>query len=249
MANPARFYALPAEARREGPLRRRGRGRGLRGQRRRDQRRAARGVRAAGGPPGVHGRHVDRGPRHVLRVLHARRAAAAGRRRPRLGGRAAADRGRRRLRAPQHVRRRDGRHLRRRGPQGALGAPGGGGGRGAPAAHLGHGRARGRRAPAAVRLWNKGGERWVEAPPSSTPPATRTCARWRASRTTRRATAAASRCRRCSGSRTWTSRRHGGPEGGAVAAMAEAAAAAPTACHASRARGTARRTRAWRWST
>ena len=92
VANPARFYALPGTAPREGPLRRRRRGCGLRGQRRRDQCRAARGVRAAGGPPGVHGRDLHGGARHVLRVLHARRAAAARRRRAGLGGRAAADR-------------------------------------------------------------------------------------------------------------------------------------------------------------
>ena len=39
----------------------------------------------------------------------------------------------------------------------------------------------------AIRLWNKGGERWVEAhASSSTPRATPTCARWPASPTTRR---------------------------------------------------------------
>ena len=89
---------------------------------------------------------------------------AARRRRPGLGGRRAADRGRRGVRAAEHLRRGHRRDLRPGDAQGRLGAAGGRRGRRAPAAHVGDGRAARRRAAsAAVRIWNKGGERWVEA--------------------------------------------------------------------------------------
>ena len=76
VANPARVFAV--RRRRERALRR------DRGRRRvgrfggRDQRRPTRRPDAAGRSAGVHGRDVDGGPRHLLRVLHARRARPVG---------------------------------------------------------------------------------------------------------------------------------------------------------------------------
>ncbi len=165
-----------ARGRRERSLRRRRRrrrvGRLVGG----DHRRAARGADPAPRPARVHGRHVDRRPRHVLRVLHAGHEPAARRRRPRLGGRGPADRGRRRLRAAEHVRRRHRRHLRRRGAQGALGAAGRGRGRRAAAAHVGDRRA----ARTTTVAWRPSGcgtraaSDGSRRPRSSTPRATRT---------------------------------------------------------------------------
>ncbi len=173
-----------------------------------DQRGPGRRADAARRPARVHGRHLDRRARHVLRVLHAGRDPAARRRRPGLGGGE-------RLTAEGCAFERPNTYGAGTGvtydpealkvPVGARSPPT----RawtccstpGRPACASTDGRV------SAVRLWNKGGERWVGGGRrSSTRPATRT---WRdgGRRLRRRGDdrPRSSRCRRCSGSPTWTS--------------------------------------------
>ena len=121
VANPARLYAMPVGACAPRAPRERtattssSSAPGRRARSAAITRGAARRAHAARRPARVHGRHVDGGARHVLCVLHPGRpargassAASAGR------SSEPADRGRRRLRAAEHLRRGDRRHLRRR---------------------------------------------------------------------------------------------------------------------------------------
>ncbi len=172
--------------------RRRGRLRGRRGLGRvdgRDRGGTVGGQDAAPGPPPVPRGHEHRGPRHVLRLLHARIATAQGRgrdRRRRRGraARAGAGRG-----AAQHLRRRDRDHLPRRAPQGGLGTARDRCRRPDPAPRRAPGRrrrGRARRPPSSSRRGP--GSRGSARRSSWTPRATPTCARSLASGTRPRAT-------------------------------------------------------------
>ena len=131
---------------RRGRGRRRGRRGRIGGLDRGDRERARRREHAAHRRAAVPRRDLDRGPRHVLRLLHARHPLAQGRRRDRRRGRGRAARARPGRRAPEHLRRRHRDHLPRRAPQGRLGAARPGGRRPDPAPRDGRRRRRPRRA-------------------------------------------------------------------------------------------------------